>query len=257
MAMKLSRQKNHKNVFTRVLEDADSSEPGDAQTVEDASDPIAAKTVKDTAGDENDLTAGTPADHDAPETDDAEEINDPEETDDGDETHTTVSAPRRRWLRYSLTGAAILISIAALSAAGFFGWQYKQHQDVERAGRAALQSAEHFAVILTSIDTGSAGSVDQNFDQVVDGSTGEFKSMYSQSASQLRQVLIDNKAMSKGTVIDSAVKSASKTKVDVLLFVDQWINNSASPQPRMDRSRVTMTMEFVDGRWLASNVELK
>ncbi len=251
MAMKLSRQKNHKNVFTRVLEDADSSEPGDAQTVEDASDPIAAKALEDTAGDENEPISGTAADHDAAETDDAEE------TDDGDETHTTVSAPRRRWLRYTLTGAAVLVFIAALAAAGFFGWQYKQHQDVERASRAALQSAEHFAVILTSIDTGSAGSVDQNFNEVVDGSTGEFKSMYSQSASQLRQVLIDNKAMSKGTVIDSAIKSASKTKVDVMLFVDQWINNSASPQPRMDRSRVTMTMELVDGRWLASNVELK
>ncbi len=117
-----------------------------------------------------------------------------------------------------------------------------------------MSSAQRFAVTLTSIDT---SSVDQNFTQVVDGSTGEFKDMYSQSASQLRQVLIDNKAMSKGTIIDSAVKSASKTKVDVVLFVDQWITNVASPQPRLDRSRVAMTMELVNGRWLASKVELK
>ena len=89
------------------------------------------------------------------------------------------------------------------------------------------------------------------------GSTGEFKDIYSQSASQLRQVLIDNKAMSKGTIIDSAVKSASKTKVDVVLFVDQWITNVASPQPRLDRSRVAMTMELIDGKWLESKVELK
>jgi Mce-associated membrane protein len=63
--------------------------------------------------------------------------------------------------------------------------------------------------------------------------------------------------MSKGTIIDSAVKSGSKTKVDVVLFVDQWITNVASPQPRLDRSRVAMTMELIDGRWLASKVELK
>jgi Mce-associated membrane protein len=248
--MKLSRKTNHKNVFTRVLEDADPPEPKDAKTVADASDSEAAKSLEDTAEAEKDLTTGTAADHDAEETSEEPDDGDPTET----ETHTTVSAPRRRWLRYTLTSAAILVFIAALAAAGFFGWEYKQHQDVERASRAALQSAEHFAVILTSIDT---GNVDQNFNEVVDGSTGEFKSMYSQSASQLRQLLIDNKAMSKGTVIDSAVKSASKTKVDVVMFIDQWITNAASPEPRMDRSRVTMTMELVDGRWLASNVELK
>ena len=43
----------------------------------------------------------------------------------------------------------------------------------------------------------------------------------------------------------------------MVLFVDQWITNVASPQPRLDRSRVAMTMELVDGRWLASKVELK
>jgi Mce-associated membrane protein len=257
VAIKLSRKTNHKNVFTRVIEDADPPEPKDAKTVADASDSEAAETLEDTAEGKKDLTTETAADHVAEETSDAAGTDDGE-TDDGDttetETHTTVSAPRRRWLRFTLTGTAILVFIAALAAAGFFGWQYKQHEDVERASRAALLSAENFAVILTSIDT---NGIDENFNQVVDGSTGEFKSMYSQSASQLRQLLIDNKAVSKGTVIDSAVKSASKTKVDVVMFIDQWITNAASPEPRMDRSRVAMTMELVDGRWLASNVELK
>ena len=134
------------------------------------------------------------------------------------------------------------------------GWQYQHQRDVDNAARSALAAAEQFAVTLTSIDT---NAVDANFTQVVDNSTGDFKDMYSQSASQLRQVLIDNKAMSKGTVVDSAVKSATTTEVKVVLFVDQWITNTASPQPRFDRSRVAMTMQLVDGRWLASSVELK
>ncbi|MGP3708901.1 hypothetical protein [Gordonia paraffinivorans] len=41
-----------------------------------------------------------------------------------------------------------------------------------------------------------------------------------------------------------------------MLFVDQSITNTASPEPRVDRSRVVMTMEKVDGRWLASKVDL-
>lgn len=91
---------------------------------------------------------------------------------------------------------------------------------------------------------------------MLNGATGEFKDMYSQSASQLRQVLIDNKAVSKGTVVDASIKSASKTEVVVLLFIDQSISNIVNPQPRIDRSRVRMTMKLVDNHWLASKIDI-
>jgi Mce-associated membrane protein len=42
----------------------------------------------------------------------------------------------------------------------------------------------------------------------------------------------------------------------VLLFVDQSVSNTTVPDPRIDRSRIKMTMEFVDGRWRASQVAL-
>ena len=42
----------------------------------------------------------------------------------------------------------------------------------------------------------------------------------------------------------------------VLLFVDQSVANASLPDPRIDRSRIKMTMEFVDGRWRTSKVEL-
>ena len=80
--------------------------------------------------------------------------------------------------------------------------------------------------------------------------------MYSQSSVQLRQLLIDNKASAHGVVVESAVQSASKDKVVVLLFVDQSVANANVPDPRIDRSRIKMTMENVDGRWRASKVEL-
>ncbi|OQZ95080.1 hypothetical protein BST10_16545 [Mycolicibacter algericus DSM 45454] len=147
-----------------------------------------------------------------------------------------------------------MVVVAALALSTLLAWQLKQQNDTAAAGRAALAAAQSYASVLTSIDT---SNVDQNFDQVLDGATGEFKDMYSQSASQLRQVLIDNKAMSKGMVIDSAIKSATKTKVEVLLFVDQSISNVINPEPRIDRSRVAVTMELINNRWLASKVELK
>jgi Mce-associated membrane protein len=233
MATKLFKRTNDKDVFDTIIDHDNPSAAEDAEAITDSEDSETSKTADSPPDDDN--TAAAPADTDA-------------------ETPDAPPAPGKRWLRYTLTAVTILILVAALGSSGYFGWQYTQQQDIDSASRAALSSAQRFAVTLTSIDT---NSVDQNFTQVVEGSTGEFKDIYSQSASQLRQVLIDNKAMSKGTIIDSAVKSASKTKVDVVLFVDQWITNVASPQPRLDRSRVAMTMELIDGRWLASKVELK
>jgi Mce-associated membrane protein len=269
MATKLFKRTNDKDVFDTIIGHDNPPAAEDTQAITDSDDSEISKTADSPPDDDN--TATAPADTDADNHRGALTRRAPrlftrhtrgqavavkparDDTGDAKTPDASPSSPKR-WLRYTLTAATILIFVAALGSSGYFGWQYKQQKDIDSASRAALSSAKRFAVTLTSIDT---NSVDQNFTQVVDGSTGEFKDMYSQSASQLRQVLIDNKAMSKGTIIDSAVKSGSKTKVDVVLFVDQWITNVASPQPRLDRSRVAMTMELIDGRWLASKVELK
>jgi Mce-associated membrane protein len=161
---------------------------------------------------------------------------------------------QRRWPRRVLVGAVALIFVASLVASGILGWNVWQQQQVTRAGEQAQQAAVKYAEILTSIDS---NKVDENFNQVLDGATGEFKDMYSQSSMQLRQLLIDNKATAHGVVVESAIQSASKSKVVVLLFVDQSVSNTSVPDPRIDRSRIKMTMEHVDGLWRTSKVELR
>ncbi|MDT5225610.1 MAG: Mce-associated rane protein [Mycobacterium sp.] len=190
----------------------------------------------------------------APE-DEAADATEPPEPEDDDAGHETPAVARsRRLLRRSIVVAVSSLFVAALGLSGFLGWQFKQEHDTAAAGRAALAVARSYAVTLTSVDT---KNIDQNFAQVLDGATGEFKDMYSQSATQLRQVLIDNKAVSHGTVVDAAVKSMTKTKVEVLLFVDQSITNVVNPEPRIDRNRVEMTMELIDKRWLVSKIDIK
>jgi len=57
-------------------------------------------------------------------------------------------------------------------------------------------------------------------------------------------------------VVDSAIASESMGKVVVLLFIDQTVTNAQVPDPRIDRSRIKITMEKIDGRWKASKVQL-
>lgn len=161
--------------------------------------------------------------------------------------------PVRSWRRRVIEGSVALLLAGSLATSGFLGWQLWRDHEVARAGQQAQAAAVQYAQVLTSID---AAKVDENFNQVLDGATGEFKDMYSQSSMQLRQLLIDNKAAAHGVVVESAIQSETKDKVVVLLFVDQSVSNSAVPDPRIDRSRVKMTMEYTDGRWRASKVEL-
>jgi Mce-associated membrane protein len=161
-------------------------------------------------------------------------------------------APGR--LRRRVVAALVVAAlVGTLGLSSFLGWRLKQVDDTAAAGRAALEAARNYAVILTTLD---AKDIDKNYQQALDGSTGEFKDEYSQGSAQLRQVLIDNHAGGKGMVIDAAIKSATKTKVEVLLFVDQSVTNAVIPSPRIDRNRVQMTMQLVDNRWLASKVEI-
>ncbi|WP_174187836.1 hypothetical protein [Nocardia barduliensis] len=147
----------------------------------------------------------------------------------------------------------VLVAVAAVVLAVIFGWQLKQEKDTDDAAAAGLAAARAYAVTLTSVDS---TNLDRDFTAVLDGATGEFRDMYTRSSGQLRQLLLDNKATGKGTVLDAAVKSVTSTKVEVLLFIDQTVSNTASADPRVDRSRVMMTMELVDGRWLASRVSI-
>ncbi|MET9214089.1 MULTISPECIES: hypothetical protein [unclassified Nocardia] len=155
--------------------------------------------------------------------------------------------------RRSALPVMALLAVVALGAAGVLGWQLRQERAVDDAAAAALQAARAYAVTLTSVDS---SRLDSDFAAVLDGSTGEFRDMYTRSSGQLRELLQENKATGKGAVLEAAVKSATETEVEVLLFIDQTVTNAAATDPRVDRSRVLMTMRLVDGRWLASRVYL-
>lgn len=168
-----------------------------------------------------------------------------------------VPEAARRWTPPSrgvlVAACAATLLAVAVGASAVLGWQLQKVRVLDQAAQQAKAAAEHYAVVLTSI---GGADVDRNFTAVMDGATGEFKDMYSKSSAQLKQVLIDSKAKADGKVIAAAVNSATPDKVEVMLFVDQSVTNVLNPQPRWDRSRILMTMDKVDGRWLASKVEL-
>lgn len=156
-----------------------------------------------------------------------------------------------RWIRSAIRAVAAGIFVAVLAGAGYEGWLLSQHHQKDVAAAQALEAARKYAVTLTTADP---NTVDQNVTAILDGSTGDFKSRYTKASSQLRAMLLDNKVTTHGSVVDSAVKSATKNKVEVLLFVKQSVSNSTVQEPHSDINAISMTMEKADGRWLAGKV---
>ncbi|WP_067968953.1 YfgM family protein [Mycolicibacter icosiumassiliensis] len=175
-----------------------------------------------------------------------------EETDNATPAETAAAPPPKRRVPWP-TVAVASTYLAVFGLVVGLGWVLWQQHRVAAAETAGRQAAVDYAQVLTSID---ANKVDDDFATVLNGATGEFKDTYTKASVQLRQLLIDNKATAHGTVVESAVQSGSKDTVVVLLMVDQTITNTTRPDPRVDRTRMKMTMQNVDGRWLASKVEL-
>lgn len=148
--------------------------------------------------------------------------------------------------------------VALLAAAGYGGWQaFHQHQ-TDTATRQALDAAHSYMHTLLNFDSDNdATTVDENMDTLLNGSTGAFKDLYATSRAKLRAVQVNDNATAHGVVVESVVKSATKNQVVVVMLVDQAVTNRADPEdPDIDRSRIRMTMDKVDGRWLVSKMEL-
>lgn len=199
---------------------------------------------------------------DTPVLDDLDELDELDElvTSGSDEPleadHPIIGEPAgRRRLRVSrlITVGLTVLVVALGAAAGYLGWNVQNSNDIKAAGDAALSAATSYAVVLTSVDS---TNLDANFAAVLDGATGEFQDMYRKSSTQLRQLLIDHKATGHGVVLESAIQSASKDQVVVLLFIDQTVSNTEVPDPRVDRSRMVLTMRHAGGAWKAAKVEL-
>lgn len=180
----------------------------------------------------------------------ADEDTDADAQPDAESAERSSRSPRTRRIRVVLFVTAYVCVFGIVAG---LGWQIWREHTVSAAGEAAEQAAINYAQVLTSIDS---NNVDRNFGDVLNGATGDFKDMYTKSSVQLRQLLIDNKATAHGVVVESAIQSETNDKVVVLLMVDQTVTNAVRPDSRVDRNRMKITMERVDGRWLASQVDL-
>lgn len=179
------------------------------------------------------------------------------ETSDSAETSAEESGAGSGTARRSLPGprallAALLVA-AVLGGTGYLAWEYFSLRSQEASRTQAMDAAGRFAAELSSYDF---NRLRENFSGVTENATPRFAQQYEQVGSKLTELIKKHQAVSKGEVVASGVQSFEADRAVVVLFVDQTITNTNSPQPRIDRNRMRMTLVRQDDRWLVDDVAL-
>lgn len=123
---------------------------------------------------------------------------------------------------------------------------------VDHARTDAMAAAESFAVDISSYDY---RHLDQDFTRVTDHATGRLKSDFSTASRSLAPLLVRVKGTATGTVVAAGVADATTDRATVVVLLDQTVSNTTAPAPRLDRSRLVMTLTHGSSGWLVDSVQ--
>ena len=164
------------------------------------------------------------------------------------------TAPRQRSpLRSGLVLALLLTTLLMAVATGFVWYQVHRHDATESARRAGLEASRDAARVLFSYDYRTLA---KDFSAGRAVTTGKFAKQYADTTSKVvTPVAGEKKAVVKAEVVTAGVVRATPHTVVTIVYVNQVTTSSLASGPKVDLSRVRMTLTSVGGRWLVSNVE--
>jgi Mce-associated membrane protein len=164
-----------------------------------------------------------------------------------------VAQRRRSAWRSGPVLALLLTTLLMAVANGFVWYLVHDHSVTEDARRAGLDASRDAARVLFSYDY---RTLDKDFSAGKALTTGHFRSEYATTTSKVvTSVATQKKAVVKADVVTAGVVRASESTVVTIVYVNQVTTSSLQQGPKVDLSRVRMTMTHVGGRWLVSNVE--
>jgi Mce-associated membrane protein len=172
-----------------------------------------------------------------------------------DETETEpepATAPARRGALVPLIALGLTVALMAL-AAGFVWYRVHRGDQIESARVAGLEASRDAAAVLLSYDY---RTLDKDFSAGRAVTTGAFRTQYSNTTSKVvAPVAKEKKAVVKAEVVTAGIVRASPDTVVTIVYVNQVTTSSLNAGPKVDLSRVRMTLKHVGGRWLVSKVE--
>jgi Mce-associated membrane protein len=130
-------------------------------------------------------------------------------------------------------------------------------QRTENAEQAALAAANQVGVDFTSL---SYRTLTQDFQHLAALCTPTYRKSLLTQTPGTAELIVKAKGTSTGTVVGRAVQnvtpSTGPTKADVILAVNDTIKNVKNPKGQVSFFRLDVSLQLINGRWLASAVNL-
>ena len=141
----------------------------------------------------------------------------------------------------------VYVVIAALLGLAGAGWHFAdEHHRRDVAVRRSTAAANAAAQAIFSYDY-------RSFDaSVANGkgfTTGGFADEYARTTAALKANAVAEQAIVRASVSATGVVSAAPSRVELLLYVDQYRRNANITGEKVDQNRVVLTMVPVGGAW--------
>lgn len=144
-----------------------------------------------------------------------------------------------------------LLVVASVVLAFVWTSHRDARSELERARDAALASAQQ---AIVNLDALSAATIDADMKRVVAGATGNFKKQFEDSETDLKNLLVQRKTVSKGTVLSAGVLRSDLDTATVLVAADRVVTDSTKATPSTAHHRWRLSMERHDGHWLLADL---
>jgi Mce-associated membrane protein len=149
-------------------------------------------------------------------------------------------------------GVGVVLGCASLGASGYMVWQHHvlmhKRQLAQEYARAARQG-------VTTLMTLDANHVKEDFQRIIDASTGELKDQLSATASLRAKQAEDAKASSKVAVLADAVESVTDNSAVVLVSAKSDVTDADNTKRPPALWQISITINRVDGQLKMSRVE--
>jgi Mce-associated membrane protein len=154
--------------------------------------------------------------------------------------------------RPALLGLLVVVAVASVALAATSWSRLASASDRDQRREAVLEQARQQAVNFTTLDY---QHLDRDLGRVLDGATGDFRKQFQQGTKDLTALVTQNKAVSKGEVLDAGLVSSDDDSARVLVVADSTVTNAAETQPTKRHYRMQLDLVRKGDRWLVSDLQ--
>lgn len=159
----------------------------------------------------------------------------------------------RPWWARTSTLVAVVVVLFVLSG-GVTAWlrisDLEQQVSELEAHTLAAESARQAAILLAQdLATYDYRDLGGNFRHVAAAATPRFAEQLSRLSAELGPELQQTRAVATATTRSAGVVRADQDEAVIVVLIDQSVTNTKTPEPRVERSRMELTLLRQAGVW--------